>query len=232
MLERVLAHVRGNGVAYAALFVALSGTAVAAASALPPDSVGTAQLKNKAVTGAKVAQDTLTGANIAESTLGVVPNAAHLGGRAPSVFQARVASSCASNAGIQAIAANGTVTCGHVSFYSGRVVTQTSQSPVIDTFLTIPGVAHVTSLTCTQSVENAELANDAPGTTDLWSGNDSTYVGNNWDFSDTAGAQTSGAVWHLGQGTGAGAKVITITVSMEDTGTDCIFQGTAEVTTS
>ena len=40
MIPRFLAHVRGNLVAYLALFVALSGTAVAA-TALPRDSVGT-----------------------------------------------------------------------------------------------------------------------------------------------------------------------------------------------
>ncbi len=63
-------HARANAVAYAALFVALSGTALAAGG-LARNSVGTAQLKNRAVTGRKVARKTLTGANIRVLTLGM-----------------------------------------------------------------------------------------------------------------------------------------------------------------
>jgi hypothetical protein len=69
MIHRLFAQLRGNAVAYTALFVALGGTAFAAASALPRSSVGTAQLKNRAVTGPKVALHTLTRANIKGSTL-------------------------------------------------------------------------------------------------------------------------------------------------------------------
>lgn len=110
MSSKLLSHVQGNAVAYLALFVALSGTAFAA-TALPRNSVGTAQLKKGAVTGKKirpgsiagkqVRKDTLTGRNIRESTLGRVPlagrathaetatsatGAARLGGRPPSAF--------------------------------------------------------------------------------------------------------------------------------------------------
>src|SRR5512132_4590299 len=86
---------RRNTIALLALFIALSGTTYAAATALAPNSVGTAQLKNgavtspkikksavtnpriaaNAVTGAKVANDSLTGADVLESTLGKVPSA-------------------------------------------------------------------------------------------------------------------------------------------------------------
>src|SRR5207248_11134385 len=51
MLKRLFGQVRDNAVAYTALFVALSGTAFAAASAVPKNSVGTAQLKSRAGTG-------------------------------------------------------------------------------------------------------------------------------------------------------------------------------------
>jgi hypothetical protein len=75
VLKRVSGHARGNAVAYLALFVALSGTAVASSIKLRANSVGTKQLKNGAVTGPKVARNTLTGANINASTLGTVPSA-------------------------------------------------------------------------------------------------------------------------------------------------------------
>lgn len=84
MREQLSAHVRHNIVAYLALFVALGGSAYAAAS-LPKDSVGTKQLKNRAVTnpklakgavrGANVAKQSLTGRQIKASTLGTVPKA-------------------------------------------------------------------------------------------------------------------------------------------------------------
>ena len=58
MMARVVGHLRDNTVAYLALAVALGGTAYAAES-LPPRSVGTRQLKDRAVTTAKLAPDTL-----------------------------------------------------------------------------------------------------------------------------------------------------------------------------
>ncbi|MFL5824589.1 MAG: hypothetical protein ACJ764_14235 [Solirubrobacteraceae bacterium] len=111
MIRKLSAHARGNAVAYAALFVALGGTAFAAASALPANSVGTPQLKNGAVTGPKVAANTLTGAKIKESTLGVVPNAAHLGGRGPSAYQRRIATGCSSGEAMRAVDSTGAPTC-------------------------------------------------------------------------------------------------------------------------
>ena len=61
-------------VACLALTVALGGTSYAAIK-LPANSVGTKQLKERAVTGAKVKNDTLTGTQIAEATLATVPKA-------------------------------------------------------------------------------------------------------------------------------------------------------------
>ena len=52
-MRQIGKHVRANAVGYLALFVAMSGSAYAALS-LPPHSVGTTQLKNKAVTLAKI----------------------------------------------------------------------------------------------------------------------------------------------------------------------------------
>jgi hypothetical protein len=63
-------------VACIALTVALGGTGYAAIR-LPANSVGTKQLKKKAVTSPKVKDNSLTGADIRESTLGSVPQAAN-----------------------------------------------------------------------------------------------------------------------------------------------------------
>ena len=88
---------RRNTIALLALFIALSGTTYAAATALAPNSVGTVQLKKSAVTapkirksavtnpkiaanavtGGKVKNDSLTGADVLESSLGQVPSAAN-----------------------------------------------------------------------------------------------------------------------------------------------------------
>jgi hypothetical protein len=119
VLRRISGQVRGNAVAYVALFVALGGTAAASAK-LAANSVGTAQLKNRAVTGKKVARSTLTGANIKASTLGTVPqatnaanaqNATSLGGQPRTSFQSRVNGTCPSGRAITSIAAAGTVGC-------------------------------------------------------------------------------------------------------------------------
>jgi hypothetical protein len=108
---RVLgSHARENAVGYLALFVALGGTAFAAA-ALPPNSVGTPQLKNGAVTGAKVARHTLTGTDINVSTLSRVPDSARLAGRLPSAYQSRVGGTCGAGEAISAVSGAGSVTC-------------------------------------------------------------------------------------------------------------------------
>lgn len=52
-MSGILRHVRANAVAYLALFVALGGTSYAAVS-LPANSVGTPQIRNGAVTPAKL----------------------------------------------------------------------------------------------------------------------------------------------------------------------------------
>jgi hypothetical protein len=120
-MSRFFTHIRSNAIAYTALFVALSGTAVAASSAVKPNSVGTAQLKNRAVTGAKVALHTLTGANVAKatltginiksSTLGIVPNAAHLAGLTSAAYQRTLRGRCSAGRAIQSVSSKGVLTC-------------------------------------------------------------------------------------------------------------------------
>ena len=91
-------------VALIALGVALGGTSYAAVETVPNNSVGTAQLKNlavtgpklaaRAVTGSKVANRSLTGKQINAATLGTVPNAK----RASAAVSATFATSAATAA--------------------------------------------------------------------------------------------------------------------------------------
>lgn len=97
MFQRLFTQVRNNAIAYTALFIALGGTAFAAASALPRNSVGTAQLKSRAVTGSKVALHTLTSANIKSSTL--------------DAFQLVITGKCPSGHAIRAVSRTGKVSC-------------------------------------------------------------------------------------------------------------------------
>jgi hypothetical protein len=67
-----------NVTATLALFLVLAGgSAFAARQVLPKNTVGTAQLKNGAVTGAKIKVGAVTGAKIQVASLGTVPNAGH-----------------------------------------------------------------------------------------------------------------------------------------------------------
>lgn len=85
MLRKLCLHVRGNAVAYVALFFALAGGAYASGALAPANSVNSqsiingqvkqVDLANGAVSGSKVASNSLTGAQINESSLGIVPKA-------------------------------------------------------------------------------------------------------------------------------------------------------------
>jgi hypothetical protein len=85
MGRRLLRHLRGNIVAYVALFFVLSGTAYAAgtigSSQIANNSLKSIDLKNGAgVSGGDVVPDSLTGAQVDESTLRGIGLVAHARG--------------------------------------------------------------------------------------------------------------------------------------------------------
>jgi hypothetical protein len=73
-LRRKLTY--ANAMATVAVFIALGGASYAAVK-LPKNTVGTRQIKNRAITGAKIRNQAVTGAKIKLSTLGTVPDASH-----------------------------------------------------------------------------------------------------------------------------------------------------------
>ncbi|MFZ0040769.1 MAG: hypothetical protein WAK93_05640, partial [Solirubrobacteraceae bacterium] len=62
-MQKLLKHVKGNAIAYLALFVALGGTSYAAVN-LPAGSVGSRQLRRGAVTNKKLANGSVTPAKL------------------------------------------------------------------------------------------------------------------------------------------------------------------------
>jgi hypothetical protein len=59
-MKRIARHVRGHVIAYLALFLVLSGTAVAAVQALPKNSITSKQIKNGTILKADLAKSTIT----------------------------------------------------------------------------------------------------------------------------------------------------------------------------
>jgi hypothetical protein len=79
-MSKILAFARSNAIALLALFVALGGTSYAAI-AIPKNSVGTRQLRNRAVTKTKLGKGSVTPANLnGKSIAGYVADWAQVGG--------------------------------------------------------------------------------------------------------------------------------------------------------
>jgi hypothetical protein len=94
-----MTHLKRNLIAYLALFIALGGTSYAAVTIVPANSVGTAQLKNGAVTNGKIATGAVTAAKLRTGAV----TAGKLG--AGAVHQANIANGAVGTAEI----ANGAV---------------------------------------------------------------------------------------------------------------------------
>jgi hypothetical protein len=69
VMIHLVRHVRSNGIAYLALFIALGGTSYAAVR-LAPGSVGTVQLRNGAVTAKKIATGAVTPSKLNSKGIG------------------------------------------------------------------------------------------------------------------------------------------------------------------
>jgi len=133
-----------NVVATVALFIALGGGAYAAFK-VPKNSVGTKQLKNGAVTGAKVANGSLTGTQINAGTLGTVPsasnasNAGALGGTPASGF---LHGSGSAHAFIQTALPGGSAQLGGTA----GTLTGTCDNPCMNPSMTYHNTSGVTQL--------------------------------------------------------------------------------------
>ena len=68
-MARIVSHLKNNVVAWAALFIALGGTGYAAVS-LPAGSVGSKQLRNGAVTPAKLDGKNISGSGMDTNVIG------------------------------------------------------------------------------------------------------------------------------------------------------------------
>jgi hypothetical protein len=78
-VTKILAYARSNAIALLALFVALGGTSYAAI-AIPKNSVGSRQLRNRAVTESKLGKRSVTAANLnGKSIAGYVADWAQIG---------------------------------------------------------------------------------------------------------------------------------------------------------
>lgn len=105
-------------VACIALFVALSGSALAAG--LAKNSVTSKQVKNSSLTGSDIKNESITGSDVAESKLGKVPSA----GTADSATSAGTASSAnaiADNTVTSSKVANGSLTGKDIGRLSGDI---------------------------------------------------------------------------------------------------------------
>jgi hypothetical protein len=90
----------------------------------------------------------------------------------------------------------------------------------------IPGVASVAELNCLSSGGNAEVANLSKGSTDIWASSANSapeYVATNWLSANTHFEKTTETTFHLGSGTGSTSHIYTINVTVEQTGSECIF---------
>jgi uncharacterized protein YjbI with pentapeptide repeats len=161
MIHRLASHARGNAVAYVALFVALTGTAWAAATIGPRDIKSNAvrsrhikdggvksadvndatlqggDVKDETLTGTDIQDDSLKGADVDESSLhGLVRDATGLGLESSDAY-----------------------------IVSDETTTGADQGS--DTIATMPGIGHF-AVVCSASQTNVSFVNDSGITLLVW----------------------------------------------------------------
>jgi hypothetical protein len=70
-MKKLGKHMRGHFVAYLALFFALGGTSIAAVQALPKNSIGSAQIKNRSIQKIDLAKKTVSALRGAKGAQGL-----------------------------------------------------------------------------------------------------------------------------------------------------------------
>jgi len=219
-------------VSFAALFVALGGVGYAATQ-LPPNSVGTAQLQNGSVGNWKLKFNSVGARKIINGSVGA--NQVNL-----SQVQLRVSSSCSSGA-ISAVAQSGTVTCSPtlpneagtsaapVTLAAGSTTVATKSLPAGSSYLVLAYPHAVISGTTGQHVE-VDCTVSVPSTSTNSGGTNSITksVAVDVGSSSRSQAQTIPLVLPVASATSAQ----TATVSCTDTGTPSTPAPTVAVDTT
>jgi hypothetical protein len=102
------------------------------ASKLADGAVTSSKLADGAVTTSKIVNDAVTGDKVNESTLGIVPNAAKLGGQSPSAYQGRVQWAIVNANGTEILKQSGGISLtGHITgTYGIRFPTSTVNAAI------------------------------------------------------------------------------------------------------
>lgn len=217
-----------NVVATIALFISLGGVSYAAVT-LPRNSVGSRQLRNGAVTGAKVKDGSLSAKELSSQVRSAIRGAAGpQGPQGPQGAQGAKGDPGPPGTpdGYTRTEADAKFAQGKATFLSGRVSAPlsggSSSAPVIDF-----GFVNFIVLNCQATAANLQMNRAVPDLA-LWDPRNGSYS-DTWASVSTPFAATGDITWHLGRGFGAAGEVMTVAVSTRATGTSCIFQASAQV---
>jgi hypothetical protein len=238
-------------VAMIALFVALSGTAVATTSAL----ITGAQIMNNSITGADVKNKSLAAADFKGSLRGPRGVAGPAGAAGPQGTQGPHGAqgpqgpqgpqgetgppgapnpNAVNSDKLDNIDSSGFVQ-GEGKAYVGRIVLPASNPFPNDTILVVPGFATLRALNCQAGGANASLVNfdQARGTFSGWrdiGAADPNFVSSPGLVSWGSPFQTTErTTWHLSVGTEANAEAATIDLFTHTDGSNCFYSATAHV---
>jgi hypothetical protein len=208
-------------VAIVALVVALAGTGYAATS-LPKNSVASRQIAKGAVHNSDLGSGAVTSSKVRDRSLlakdfkaGQLP-AGPPGPQGPTGTVDTSNFFTKSQSDARFVQGSGRV-------LAGRLVTALNPSglPVV---LEVPGIVKVSVLNCQAGGANVTFQNQAIGTTDIWYNSGGNYAGTNWASVNSPFAATGTQTVNIGQGSGQGATILSLTATTEATGSDCRYQ--------